>query len=169
MLDNGGRILPAIVRPYPAKTAGVPLRFRYEVTEGECEFEWASSPGAGEKASVGSSGDPAQYPPAPSQPPVRSRETELFLPSQLTQGRRVRVSGLEEGDRYVHDQARQTLFIVTARNEPGTLHRVRVAIDPPPRPAFEVNDFWSDFGGHVTMVAMALLAILLFFVMRSWQ
>ncbi|KAL1721732.1 glycoside hydrolase family 5 protein [Schizophyllum commune] len=169
MLDNGGRILPAIVRPYPAKTAGVPLRFRYEVTEGECEFEWASSPGVGEKASVGSSGDPAQYPPAPSQPPVLSRETELFLPSQLTQGRRVRVSGLEEGDRYVHDQARQTLFIVTARNEPGTLHRVRVAVDPPPRPAFEANDFWSDFGGHVTMVAMALLAILLFFVMRSWQ
>ena len=30
-LDNGGRILRAVVRPYPAKTAGVPLRFDYEI------------------------------------------------------------------------------------------------------------------------------------------
>ncbi|KAJ2925710.1 hypothetical protein H1R20_g11384, partial [Candolleomyces eurysporus] len=34
-LDNGGRILSSVVRPYPAKTCGVPVRFEYEVTTGE--------------------------------------------------------------------------------------------------------------------------------------
>ena len=38
-LDNGGRILRAVVRPYPAKTAGIPLRFTYEINTSEFEFE----------------------------------------------------------------------------------------------------------------------------------
>ena len=47
-LDNGGRILPSIVRPYPAKTAGIPLKFQYEMTTGAFLFEW-ENPSQGEQ------------------------------------------------------------------------------------------------------------------------
>ena len=40
-LDNGGRILRAVVRPYAAKTAGIPLRCEYEINTGEFTYEWA--------------------------------------------------------------------------------------------------------------------------------
>ncbi|EKM57334.1 glycoside hydrolase family 5 protein [Phanerochaete carnosa HHB-10118-sp] len=38
-LDNGARILRSVVRPYLAKTAGIPLRFDYEVNTGEFTFK----------------------------------------------------------------------------------------------------------------------------------
>jgi hypothetical protein len=41
-LDQGARILHSIVRPYPAKTAGIPLRFEYEMATGVFVYEWTS-------------------------------------------------------------------------------------------------------------------------------
>ncbi|KAF7295947.1 Glycoside hydrolase [Mycena kentingensis (nom. inval.)] len=77
-LDQGGRILDAVVRPYPAKTAGIPLRFEYEMTEGWCEFEWVV-PTEG-KASTATTSTSVATPPTSSHPPLTAFETEIYIP-----------------------------------------------------------------------------------------
>jgi hypothetical protein len=41
-LDAGARILRAVVRPYAAKLAGVPLRSAFEANTGRFELDWAN-------------------------------------------------------------------------------------------------------------------------------
>ena len=159
-LDNGGRLLPSVVRPYPAKTAGIPLKFQYEVTTGAFMFEW-ENPTQGESTSVpGNDTKSISNPPRQWQRALTSHETEIYIPSQLTHARRVVVEGAEDGDRYRYDEHRQTLFFVTGNNTPGHRHKIVVSVHRPPTPAFVVNDFWSDFGGHVASV-MSVIALLL--------
>jgi Glycoside hydrolase family 5 C-terminal domain len=166
-LDNGGRILAAIVRPYPAKTAGIPLKFQYEMTTGAFLFEW-ENPSQGERTL-----DSDNYiksisnPPRQLQQALTSHETEFFIPSQLTRSRKVVVEGAEDGDKYRYDEPRQTLFFFTGNNTPGHKHKIVVSVQRPPYPAFVVNDFWSDFGGHVTSVisiVVLLLSVLIYFL-----
>ncbi|KAJ3722722.1 glycoside hydrolase family 5 protein [Lentinula guzmanii] len=161
-LDNGGRILSAVVRPYPAKTAGIPLKFEYEVTTGSFMFKWRN-PGA-ETDTI--SGAPTVDKPSRSHPEIKALETEVFLPSLIAHGRSVVVSGLEEDDSYVYDEARQTLFIVAKNTQPGFVHEVRVEIAALEGykirpPLFEVNDFWSDFGMGACALLVLLCALLL--------
>ncbi|EMD36757.1 glycoside hydrolase family 5 protein [Gelatoporia subvermispora B] len=165
-LDNGGRILRAIVRPYPAKTAGIPLRFDYEVNTGSFTFEWAipdaavSPTGARSDASIAS-------------PPrvghvLKSKTTEIFFPSMLGHGKKFVVQGLAENDEYVYDEACQTLRIELGKLVPGRVHRVVVAVDPRPRGIFMVNSVWDDFGSSIATVAFLLLAFLTYLVMASF-
>ena len=168
-LDNGGRILPAIVRPYPAKTAGIPLKFQYEMTTGAFLFEW-ENPSQGEQPT--SSDDDTDDTKSILNPPrqwlhsLTSHETEFFIPSQLTHARKVVVEGAEEGDRYHYDERRQTLFFVTGNNTPGHRHKIVVSVYRPPSPAFVINDFWSDFGALITSgisFFVLLFSILVYF------
>ena len=160
-LDNGGRILPSIVRPYPAKTAGIPLRFEYEMTTGSFVYEWANpDAGAADVPSVSAS---ISEPPRNGHPKITALETEIFLPSLITHGRKVVVHGLDANDSHVYDQSRQTLFIVARDSKPGKTHTIEVSLSPPLTPTFEVNDFWSDFGPRV----LALLGVL-FGVSAYW-
>ncbi|KAI0658179.1 glycoside hydrolase [Cubamyces menziesii] len=168
-LDNGGRILRAVVRPYPAKTAGIPLRFDYEMNTGELTFEWAVPEETTEsnkavdanRASRASVHDP----PRTGFPQLKTNKTEIFLPSQLAHGRKVLVRGLKPEDKYTYDEAHQTLTIATQDNAPGAVHRVTVFVDPPPKPAFVVNDFWSDWGLHVFTAAAFVLSFIVFLVL----
>ncbi|KZT26027.1 glycoside hydrolase family 5 protein [Neolentinus lepideus HHB14362 ss-1] len=153
-LDNGGRILPSIVRPYPAKTAGIPLKFEYEMNTGAFTFEWSNP-----NASAPSTGTPSIFsPPLGGHPILAARETEIYVPSALAQGRKLVVEDLDSNDRYVYDESRQTLFIVTGDTDPGAKHRVSVTLRPPLTPAFEVNDFMSDFGAQVMAVGVVVFA-----------
>ena len=93
---------------------------------------------------------------------LRCRETEIFLPSQLAYERKVLVEGLEEGDEWTYDELRQTLFIVAGNMEAGHKHRVRVSVDPPPRPVFHVNSLWSDFAGYLLSAVVLLASILIY-------
>lgn len=162
-LDNGGRILSSIVRPYAAKTAGIPLRFNYEVNTGVFTYEWAN-PYANEAKSPSTSTTTKEKnlnnPPLTLHRPLLSRETEIFIPSQLTHGRNLTVRGLSQGDKYHYDERRQTLFIVTENMEPGRVHQVTVSVDPLPREVFFVNDLWTDFGGHIISFVMLFFAVL---------
>lgn len=168
-LDNGGRILRAVVRPYPAKTAGIPLRFDYEMNTGEFTFEWAVPEETTEsnksvdanRASRASVHDP----PRTGLPPLKTNKTEIFLPSQLAHGRKVLVRGLKNEDKYTYDEVHQTLTIATHDNAPGTVHRIMVSVDPPPKPAFIVNDFWSDWGLHVFTAAAFVVSFIVFLVL----
>src|SRR6266511_344842 len=153
-LDNGGRILDAVVRPYPAKTAGIPVSFEYEMNTGTFSFAWDNRT----EGDVETEQPYVSTPPRTLQTPLTSRETEIFIPLRLTLGREVIVKGLEDGDRWTHDTRRQTLFIVTENDEPGYRHQVQVSVYPQPKPSFSINDLWSDFGGGITTLSMTFLA-----------
>jgi hypothetical protein len=147
-LDNGGRILDAVIRPYPAKTAGIPLKFDYEMTTGKFVFDWAIPEESKET----------------SRTPLRCRETEIFLPSHLIRGRKVIVSGLSDEDRWSYDQSRQTMFVVVKDIQPGRRYRIEVAVHPPHRPQFDVNDLWMDFGGQLFAVGVLVVSVVIFLV-----
>ena len=156
-LDNGGRILEAVVRPFPAKISGIPLKFEYEMNTGEFMFEWCNA----DSKSPTASGE-ILNPPLSGMAPLLAKETEIFVPSLITNERDVIVEGLEASDLHHHDPTRQTLYIVTADCEtPGKRHRVRVRVRPEVGAKFEVNDFWMDHGYRVVSVGVVILAVLI--------
>lgn len=128
-LDDGGRVLRAVVRPYPAKTAGVPVRWRYEATTGAFEYEWRAEGGG---------------------------ETEIYLPDAIARGREVRWRA--EGCEVVRDEAGQTLRVV-ARGADGEVRRIECAVVPPLDAEWRVNGFWDDWGVWVGAVVVVLAAV----------
>ncbi|TFK28296.1 cytoplasmic protein [Coprinopsis marcescibilis] len=147
-LDNGGRILTSIVRPYPAKTCGIPVEMSYEMTTGAFSYEWTNS-------TMG-------------MPTLLAAETEIFFPSLVAQNRELRVKGLEGGDRFVYDERRQTLYILCWDvKTPGKSHKIEVSVWPrldDPRPEFVVNDFWGEFGGQLAGGGVVLFLLLAFVI-----
>jgi len=168
-LDQGGRILNAIVRPYPAKVAGVPVRFEYEMNLGSFEFEWVDGSGGGEGGGRGREDGGGGL----SGPVARCRETEIFVPSLLTMGRRVIVEGLnkDEGDRWAYDEKRQTLFVVVGEQGGGEgggggkRYWIRVSVSPALEAAFEVKGFWDEFGGRIVSLSVVVIGVLMFWVL----
>ena len=84
------------------------------MTTGAFLFEW-ENPSQGEQPTSDSDNDtksifnhPRQW-----QHLLTSRETEFFIPSQLTHSRKVVVEGSEDGDKYRYDERQQTLIFVT--------------------------------------------------------
>ncbi|EJD01855.1 glycoside hydrolase family 5 protein [Fomitiporia mediterranea MF3/22] len=157
-LDEGGRLLRAVVRPYPAKTAGIPIKFDYEMNTGRFEFEWIIP------SSTSSSSSTSIYPPTNvASHRLTSNETEIFLPSMLARGRKVIVRGLEASGEYHYDEAHQTLVIRARSDSPGTIHCIVVELDPPLKNEFVVNSFWSDFSGWISAGIAAWIAVLAYF------
>ena len=152
-LDNGGRILRSVVRPYPAKTAGIPLRFEYEVNTGAFSFSWAT-PGGSADGGVSVNGAPLA-----GHPPLRTNVTEIFVPAFLAHGSALGVRGLAEGDSFAYDEGAQTLYVRTAEAPPGTVHSIEVVLQPRLRAVFFVNDFWGDWGQTVLVVLGVVLAL----------
>lgn len=163
-LDNGGRILRSIVRPYPAKTAGIPLHFNYEMNSGKFTYEWVM-PESGvshalhafDNASVG-------RPPLSDHPTLTSKETEVFYPSFLARGRKIIVTGLGNLDTYRYDETRQTLTVVVPNAQPGSVQRITVSLSPPLQAVFNVNTFWGDFGVHVGAIIVLLCALIVLWI-----
>ncbi|CCM01373.1 uncharacterized protein FIBRA_03423 [Fibroporia radiculosa] len=164
-LDNGARILRATVRPYPAKTAGIPLKFDYEMNTGRFTFEWVvpsdlSKKGSGASASV-------QQPPVAGHPALTSKDTEIFMPSMLARERQIVIEGLGQDDRYRYDEQRQTLTVTTGALTPGQVHRIVVSLKPPLKASFEVNSFWDDFGGHILGAAVVISSLLIYILLSN--
>ncbi|KAJ7243602.1 glycoside hydrolase [Mycena haematopus] len=165
-LDQGGRILPAVVRPYPAKTAGIPLRFEYEMTSGTFLYEW-TTPKEGDAVPEPSTTAKVSSPPLTGHPALSAHETEIYIPSILTKGRKVVVRGLGPDDRYVYDESRQTLFVVPRNNAPGAKHQIQVSLNPPLDPSFELNDLWSDFGPRIISLLVVIVGIIVYYFLPS--
>ena len=161
-LDKGGRILESVVRPYPAKTAGIPVHFEYEMSTGTFTYDWAVPlTGPPPADDVRPSSGSIHFPPVYGHPAITARETEIFVPSMLVKGRRMTMRGLMAEDKYVYDDDRQTLFILVDNLRRGQIYSITVSFDPP-HSGFEVNSFWSDFGKWILAVFAALVALLLF-------
>jgi hypothetical protein len=105
----------------------IPLRIEYEVICGKFVFEWATPAGdendANRKLAKGANG--VLNPPLADHV-LTSQETEIFIPSHLTRGRREQVHGLAEGDRWACDEGRQTLFVVVSDRTGGKRHQIEV-------------------------------------------
>lgn len=148
------------MRPYPAKTAGIPLEFEYEVTTASFVFKWCNPDSKSDKQSLTVANPPLAH------LDINALETEIFLPSMIAHGRNVVVSGLEEDDKHVYDEARQTLFIVAKNTQPGKVHEIRVEVVAREGykarpPLFQVNDFWGDYGFVVVALFILVCALLL--------
>lgn len=157
-LDEGGRILHAVVRPYAAKVAGIPLRQDYEMNTGVWKFEWANpshEPRAGD-----TSGSVAK--PPLSHIPIRARETEVFVPLFLSKGRKLLITYSSSKDAqaecdWSYDASRQTLFVVPEDKTPGAVHRLKVEFDTPLERRFKVHssiwvDFWHWWAGFMGII-----------------
>ena len=156
-LDNGGRLLDGVVRPFPAKIAGIPLRFEYEMNTGEFTFEWCNA----DPKSISDSSE-ISNPPLNRMVPLLAKETEIFIPSLIANEREIIVEGLEDSDSHHYDPTRQTLYIVTMDCEtPGKRHQVTVRVRPGLRAKFELNDFWMDHGFKVVPFGVVVLALLI--------
>lgn len=134
------------------------------MTTGEFVFEWvipAASSGNG-KVSPFDSASTAN-PPVSGHAAITSRETEIFVPSSITTGRKLVVEGLATDDKYHYDIDRQTLYIVTKYMVPGKKCKVKVSLNPPLTPMFAVNDLGSDFGAQIMTFSVVIIAILAYF------
>jgi hypothetical protein len=164
-LDNGARILKSIVRPYAAKTAGIPIRFKYEMNTGEFTYQWVNP----DISDSPSNGNPSiSQPPRSRNSPITARETEIFLPSLLTRDRKVVVHGLGPKDTYLHDENRQTLFVLTHDSSPGKNHVITVSLHPPLKPTFELNDFRGDFGPQIFAGCGLVFGLIAFWVLAQF-
>ena len=159
-LDVGGRILRSVVRPYPAKTAGVPLRFEYEVNTGEFTFEWAVPETKADGPDQSISQPSVWNPPRTNHPQLSSNVTEIYVPWFLTDGSKVVVRGLGASDSYRYVAARQTLYITVDDMTPGKVYSINVSLAPRLRAVLPVNDVWTDFGGHIVSASVVVLALL---------
>lgn len=163
-LDNGGRILRSVVRPYAAKTAGIPLRFEYETNTGDFSYSWMI-PHDDDTAEPGIAGGPnTSTPPRAGHPALTSSTTEIFLPSFIAHGSKLIVQGLGKNDKSYYDESKQTLYITVEDNTPGKVYDISVVLSPRLRPVFEVNDLWSDFGLHIAAGGALILAILVYLI-----
>ncbi|CAE7100847.1 unnamed protein product [Rhizoctonia solani] len=109
VLDAGARLLPVLVRPYPAKIAGHPVEFTYEPYDGSFTLVYRTL-------------DPSLT------TSIRARETEIFLPTQLASGRKLLVDSTGSDLEWSYDPERQTLFVVHSGHGVKTL---KVSFSPP--------------------------------------
>ncbi|KAF8750383.1 Cellulase (glycosyl hydrolase family 5) [Rhizoctonia solani] len=108
-LDTGARLLSVLVRPYPAKISGYPIKFSYEPSNGSFEFVFKAFDPSRNKS-------------------IRSRETEIYLPTELTSGRKLIIDSEGSNLEWSYNHERQTLFVVHSGEGVRTL---RVSVDPP--------------------------------------
>ncbi|KAG8760210.1 hypothetical protein FRC11_000765 [Ceratobasidium sp. 423] len=108
-LDAGARLLPVLVRPYPAKVAGYPEEFTYEPYDGSFKFVYRVHDSS--RAT-----------------PIRAKETEIFLPADLASGRKLVVDSEGSDLEWSYDPERQTLFVLHSGEGLKTL---KVSFDPP--------------------------------------
>jgi hypothetical protein len=212
-LDEGGRILPSLVRPYPAKVAGIPLAFNYDLNDGKFSFVWRipdsrvlpelddeevaeaveaiTAPRISELEDEKQQGEKDEdvkvlkknakearapsinNPPIDQHPRLTSRESEIYVPSLITRGRRLRVIGYGIGgpdaEWWRYDEERQTLFVLNppsagaekdSLGDPGAVYSVEVTLDPPLRERWTMHTHWSDFGMYYGAFVSAVLAVL---------
>jgi hypothetical protein len=158
-------MLQSIVRPYPAKTSGIPIRFEYEMSTGEFIYEWANP----DPTEAPSSGNPTvSKPPRSGHPTLTARETEIFFPSSLARDRKVVVHGVAVEDSHVYDESRQTLFVLMHDSSPGKVHKISVSLEPPLKPAFDLNHFWGDFGPQIFAGFVVTFGVIAFWILMQY-
>ncbi|GAA5952203.1 hypothetical protein JCM3765_001906 [Sporobolomyces pararoseus] len=133
MLNVGARILDAVERPCAVKTAGIPLRAKYDFHNLSFSFAYINP--------IPSSSPIAEaVPPAtssPSNPPIvgeecAARETEVYLPSRRY-GRHFRDGNVvvkirDDDGEWKWNEELQTLYVLHKVQTPGFVHTLDISI-----------------------------------------
>ena len=122
------------------------------MTTGEFTYEWVTPEYTSEEASL-----------------LTARETEIYMPSLLTRDRKVIVQGLGPEDTYLHDESRQTLFILIKEHKHKKIQTLKVSPQPPLKAPFEVNDFAGDFGSQIFAGCGLVLGLLAFWILMLYN
>ncbi|GAA6010167.1 hypothetical protein JCM10207_005648 [Rhodosporidiobolus poonsookiae] len=168
-LNVGARALDAVERPYACKTAGIPLRCKYDFHTLRFTYSYinpipTSSPLADAvpltpqgEADIGS-------------PPLvgvecRARETEVFLPRRrygkaFREGR-MRVEVRKGDGEWRYDEELQTLYLLHSDTTPGFVHSLTIFVSgPSDRPALRQwyePPSWLLEGVELVWVHLALV------------
>lgn len=170
-LDQGGRILESVVRPYPAKVSGIPIMFEYDVNRGEFSFEWAK-PYSTASMSTAIQQEKAEVsrPPLHGHPEITSRLTEFYIPQQLIKGKKyvVALDGAAQGSKWWYDAGMQTLFV--EQPDPATIpdgakYRLVFGLTPALKPKWPVRNHWQDFAFYYLSVLAVIASILTYFLL----
>ncbi|CEH15077.1 glycoside hydrolase family 5 protein [Ceraceosorus bombacis] len=113
-LYKGGRALNAILRPYAAKTAGIPLSSEWDSSKLIFKFRWKNHP---DLISANSE---------------MARTSEFYLPRYWFEGTEFAVK-LTDGS-WVYDSSKQSLYVRHANDELGVAHVLIVQALPGQKP-----------------------------------
>lgn len=102
----GGRALPAIIRPYASKVAGIPQSTSWNRRTRRFCFTWVSTSRVETDSMETSAGC----------------MTEIFVPDYYFREKQPEIV-LSDG-KAIYEPEKQTVHILTGKNEPGTLHSV---------------------------------------------
>lgn len=108
---SGGRGLPAIIRPYASKVAGIPKSSSWNRHCRRFYFTWVSNSRPVERDATESS---------------LSCVTEIFVPDYYFRG--ITPEILVSDGKAIYEPEKQTVYIVTDKNEPGVVHSVQIRV-----------------------------------------
>ena len=157
-LDEGARILESVVRPYPAKVAGIPLQFNYELNTGTFALTWTDPIQGLQTGTV-------DEPPLRGHPPITSRRTEFFLPADWVKDEKedleVTLLGAAVGAKWWYEKEVQTLYIETLEvvDKPRvSVYWISVRVKGRPQ-RWELNTWYGGFmrGPYCMVLLTALL------------
>ena len=132
-LDKGARILESVVRPYPAKVAGIPLQFNYEINTGTFALTWVDPIPEPPRPRRPWQTGTVDEPPLRGHPPLTSRRTEFFVPADWVTDEKddmeVTLLGAAVGAKWWYEKEVQTLYVETpegVEKPRGSAYRISV-------------------------------------------
>lgn len=150
-LDKGGRLLESVVRPYPAKVAGIPLHFNYELNTGTFALTWTDPIQEPARPRKSWQTGTVDEPPLRGHPPITSRRTEFFVPADWVKDEKddldVTLLGAAVGAKWWYEKEVQTLYIETveAIDKPRvSVYRISVRVKGRPQ-RWGLNTWYGDF------------------------
>ncbi|GAA5943957.1 uncharacterized protein JCM15063_006127 [Sporobolomyces koalae] len=143
-LNVGARVLDAIERPYPVKTAGIPLRVSYDFHDLSFSFAYINPiPPVSTLATTMTSSETLETR-SPDNPPIvgfecLARETEVYLPKRRYgkwfKSGAVTVKVRDGDGEWRWDEELQTLYVLHVNQAPGYIHTVDISVERPPSAA----------------------------------
>jgi len=150
-LDKGARILESVVRPYPAKVAGIPLQFNYEINTGTFALTWLNPIPEPPRPRKSWQTGTVDEPPLRGHPPITSRRSEFFVPADWVKDEKedieVTLLGAAAGARWWYEKEVQTLYVETSEGVeklPGSAYRIAVRFKGRPQ-RWELRAWYQDF------------------------
>lgn len=177
-LDKGARILESIVRPYPAKVAGIPLQFNYEINTGVFALTWADSIPEPPRPRKSWQTGTVDEPPLRGHPPITSRRTEFFVPADWVKDEKedldVTLLGAAVGARWWYEKEAQTLYIETLEgadvvDKPKprvSVYRIAVRVKGRPK-RWELNTWYGDFMRSPYCLVLLIALLMAFSTTRT--
>jgi len=132
----GGRALPAIIRPYASKVAGIPQSTFWDRHSRRFCFTWVSISRVGKDATVN---------------PLAC-VTEIFVPDYYF--RETQPYVVVSDGKAIYEPEKQTVHIVTDKNEPGTLHFVQICV-----PRQKALNIWQFIFAMMVLLASIWIAV----------